>query len=48
MAARASQVVATYDWPVVAARVLEVYVSAIEASGGRVVDEEWGDPPLVG
>jgi phosphatidylinositol alpha-mannosyltransferase len=47
MVARAEQVVAAYDWPVVAQRVLEVYASAIEANGGRVVDEELGEPPLV-
>jgi phosphatidyl-myo-inositol alpha-mannosyltransferase len=32
LAGRASQVVATYDWPVVAARVVEVYATAIEAA----------------
>ncbi|HLU33379.1 MAG TPA: glycosyltransferase family 4 protein [Natronosporangium sp.] len=31
MATRATQVVSAFDWPVVAARVLEVYASAIEA-----------------
>ena len=31
LAARGSEVVASYDWPVVAARVVEVYSSAIEA-----------------
>ncbi|HZN19164.1 MAG TPA: glycosyltransferase family 4 protein [Micromonosporaceae bacterium] len=35
---RASKVVAGYDWPVVAARVLEVYASAIEASEGVVIE----------
>lgn len=35
------QVVATFDWPVVARRVLEVYAAAIEATDGRVIDEEW-------
>ncbi|MET7750227.1 glycosyltransferase family 4 protein [Micromonospora sp. NPDC005367] len=35
------QVVANYDWPVVARRVLEVYAAAIEATDGRVIDEEW-------
>ncbi|WP_076470300.1 glycosyltransferase family 4 protein [Micromonospora avicenniae] len=35
------QVVASYDWPVVARRVLEVYAAAIEATDGRVIDEEW-------
>jgi phosphatidylinositol alpha-mannosyltransferase len=32
LAARAREVVAAYDWPVVAARVLEVYQTAIEAT----------------
>ncbi len=32
IAARASEVVETYDWPVVARRVLEVYHFAIEAA----------------
>jgi phosphatidylinositol alpha-mannosyltransferase len=32
LAGRASQVVAGYDWPVVAARVVEVYATAIEAA----------------
>ncbi|NJC72713.1 glycosyltransferase family 4 protein [Planosporangium thailandense] len=36
---RAADVVAGYDWPVVAARVLEVYTTAIEATGGVVIDE---------
>jgi phosphatidylinositol alpha-mannosyltransferase len=47
LAGRAARVVAAYDWPVVAARVLEVYASAIEATGGRVVDEELGEAPPV-
>jgi phosphatidylinositol alpha-mannosyltransferase len=34
---RATEVVRDYDWPVVAARVLEVYASAIDATPGRVV-----------
>ncbi|MEV6377749.1 glycosyltransferase family 4 protein [Micromonospora musae] len=38
------QVVASYDWPVVARRVLEVYAAAIEATDGRVIDEEWVGP----
>ncbi|HET8660735.1 MAG TPA: glycosyltransferase family 4 protein [Micromonosporaceae bacterium] len=38
LTARASKVVAGYDWPVVAARVLEVYASAIEASEGVVIE----------
>jgi phosphatidylinositol alpha-mannosyltransferase len=32
-------VVAAYDWPVVAARVMEVYRTAIEATAGVVIDE---------
>jgi phosphatidylinositol alpha-mannosyltransferase len=45
---RSAEVVAAYDWPVVARRVLEVYASAIEATGGTVVDEQLGDrPPLL-
>lgn len=47
MAARASAVVAAYDWPVLARRVVEVYQSAIEATGGRVVDEHLPDAPPV-
>ncbi|WBB69747.1 glycosyltransferase family 4 protein [Micromonospora sp. WMMD812] len=35
------QVVATFDWPVVARRVVEVYAAAIEATDGRVIDQEW-------
>ncbi|MEU9506278.1 glycosyltransferase family 4 protein [Micromonospora sp. NPDC048170] len=35
------QVVGTFDWPVVARRVLEVYAAAIEATDGRVMDTEW-------
>jgi phosphatidylinositol alpha-mannosyltransferase len=37
--------VAAFDWPTVAARVLEVYATAIEATDGRVLDEEWDEPP---
>ena len=33
-----------FDWPAVAQRVLEVYVTAIEATDGRVIDEEWAEP----
>ncbi len=40
-AACADQVVAAFDWPVVARRVLEVYAAAIEATDGRVIDQEW-------
>ncbi|WFE39622.1 glycosyltransferase family 4 protein [Micromonospora sp. WMMD998] len=35
------QVAASFDWPVVARRVLEVYAAAIEATDGRVMDQEW-------
>ena len=35
------QLVGTFDWPVVARRVLEVYAAAIEATDGRVMDTEW-------
>ncbi|MGC4807295.1 glycosyltransferase family 4 protein [Micromonospora sp. DT233] len=38
------QVVAHFDWPVVARRVLEVYAAAIEATDGRVIDQEWAEP----
>ncbi|MEV4707476.1 glycosyltransferase family 4 protein [Actinoplanes sp. NPDC049316] len=37
-------VVETFDWPVVAKRVVEVYTTAIEATDGRVFDEEWDEP----
>ncbi|MGI5215341.1 glycosyltransferase family 4 protein [Plantactinospora sp. CA-290183] len=40
----AAQVVAAFDWPTVARRVLEVYATAIEATDGRVLDEEWTGP----
>jgi len=40
----ASEVVARYDWPVVAKRVLEVYAAAIEATDGRIIDVEWDAP----
>ncbi|MFG2042668.1 glycosyltransferase family 4 protein [Dactylosporangium sp. NPDC048998] len=36
LAARGTQVVAAYDWPVVAERVLEVYSTAIEVAGATV------------
>lgn len=42
MARRGAEVVSNYDWAVVATRVLEVYASAIEATGGTVVDEDLG------
>jgi phosphatidylinositol alpha-mannosyltransferase len=38
LAARAGHVVAAFDWPVVAARVLEVYATAIEATPRISVD----------
>ncbi|MGW3605538.1 glycosyltransferase family 4 protein [Micromonospora sp. NPDC005161] len=41
LSACGDQVVANYDWPVVARRVLEVYAAAIEATDGRVIDQEW-------
>ncbi|HYN95811.1 MAG TPA: glycosyltransferase family 4 protein [Pilimelia sp.] len=40
LAACAGEVVARYDWPTVASRVLEVYATAIEATDGRVIGEE--------
>ncbi|GAA0741725.1 glycosyltransferase family 4 protein [Dactylosporangium roseum] len=36
IAARAAEVVAAYDWPVLAERVLEVYSTAIEVAGATV------------
>ena len=39
--ARAARWSAAYDWPVVAARVLEVYATAIEATDGRVIGEDF-------
>jgi phosphatidylinositol alpha-mannosyltransferase len=44
LSACASQVVAAFDWPTVARRVLEVYATAIEATDGRVLDVEWTVP----
>jgi phosphatidylinositol alpha-mannosyltransferase len=41
LASCARTVVATFDWPSVANRVLEVYATAIEATDGRVFDDEW-------
>ena len=38
--AHADRVVAAYDWPVLARRVLEVYEAAIEASGGVVTGDD--------
>ncbi len=40
LAERASKVVAEYDWPVVAQRVLEVYATAIDATTGLVTEDE--------
>jgi phosphatidylinositol alpha-mannosyltransferase len=40
----ARQAVAAYDWQVVASRVLEVYATAIEATDGRVMGEEFAPP----
>jgi phosphatidylinositol alpha-mannosyltransferase len=40
----ARSAVAAFDWPVVALRVLEVYATAIEATDGRVMGEEWAEP----
>jgi phosphatidylinositol alpha-mannosyltransferase len=45
LATCARAAVAAFDWPTVAARVLEVYATAIEATDGRVIDEEWDEPP---
>ena len=44
LSAAAGTTVAAFDWPTVAQRVLEVYVTAIEATDGRVIDEEWAEP----
>ncbi|WP_410814138.1 glycosyltransferase family 4 protein [Micromonospora sp. 067-2] len=41
LSACGDQVVRNFDWPVVARRVLEVYAAAIEATDGRVIDQEW-------
>lgn len=41
LSASGDQVVANFDWPVVARRVVEVYAAAIEATDGRVIDQEW-------
>jgi len=40
----ARSAVGAFDWPSVALRVLEVYATAIEATDGRVIDEEWSEP----
>lgn len=44
LSAAARTAVAAFDWPSVAQRVLEVYAAAIEATDGRVIDEEWAEP----
>ncbi len=44
LSAAAGTAVAAFDWPSVALRVLEVYAAAIEATDGRVIDEEWAEP----
>ena len=44
LAACAKTAVQAFDWPSVANRVLEVYATAIEATDGRVFDEEWAEP----
>ena len=44
LSACARTVVAAFDWPTVAGRVLEVYATAIEATDGRVLDAEWAEP----
>ncbi len=44
LAAAARTAVMAFDWPSVAQRVLEVYATAIEATDGRVMDEEWAEP----
>jgi phosphatidylinositol alpha-mannosyltransferase len=41
LAGRARTAVTAFDWPSVAERVLEVYATAIEATDGRVIDDEW-------
>jgi phosphatidylinositol alpha-mannosyltransferase len=44
LSACARLAVAAFDWRTVATRVLEVYETAIEATDGRVFDEEWAEP----
>jgi phosphatidyl-myo-inositol alpha-mannosyltransferase len=44
LSSAASAAVTAFDWPSVALRVLEVYATAIEATDGRVMDEEWSEP----
>jgi phosphatidylinositol alpha-mannosyltransferase len=45
LTARAGEVVAGYDWSVIAARVLEVYATAIEAASGEVGGQVELGPP---
>ncbi|MBM2622331.1 glycosyltransferase family 4 protein [Actinoplanes sp. LDG1-06] len=40
----AAEAVMAFDWTTVAQRVLEVYATAIEATDGRVMDDEWAEP----
>jgi phosphatidyl-myo-inositol alpha-mannosyltransferase len=40
----AGKAVMAFDWTSVAQRVLEVYATAIEATDGRVMDDEWAEP----
>jgi phosphatidylinositol alpha-mannosyltransferase len=42
LAEHAREVVTAFDWPVVAGHVLEVYATAIEATDGRVIDQDPG------
>jgi phosphatidylinositol alpha-mannosyltransferase len=44
LAMAARMTVTAFDWPSVALRVLEVYATAIEATDGRVMDQEWAEP----
>ncbi|GAA0809582.1 glycosyltransferase family 4 protein [Spirilliplanes yamanashiensis] len=44
LAACAREAVAAFDWPAVADRVVEVYMTAIEAADGRVFETEWAEP----
>jgi phosphatidylinositol alpha-mannosyltransferase len=44
LAERARTAVTAFDWPSVAERVFEVYATAIEATDGRVFDQEWAEP----
>jgi phosphatidylinositol alpha-mannosyltransferase len=44
LADAARTAVGAYDWPVVAARVLEVYATAIDATDGRVIGAEFPAP----